>query len=103
MKYMSIYLDDAAVAVAFCNHDDDAKNADGGALMPAELTAALQIAATAYRAIEEMGDKGLSEGTLYAVMMIHVSASQFAGMVNLLMKEGLVRRDNGRLFAMGVQ
>lgn len=64
-----------------------------------EMVAAIQIAALAFRAVAEMGAEGMNEGSLYAVMMSKLSEHQFTGMVALLVGQGLVRRENGKLFA----
>lgn len=64
-----------------------------------EILAALNIAAAAYQALADAGPEGLPEGYLYAVMMSKLSLAQFQGMVGLLIRQGMVRRESSRLYA----
>ena len=67
---------------------------------PAQLEAAMKIAATVYEVIEAHGAAGIPRGVLYAVTMSAFSdLSAFESCVALLERSGLVRRDGLLVFA----
>lgn len=67
-------------------------------LFKKRLMRAVGLASAILEVVEEMGDEGSPEGTLYASVMSCYDVHEFQEAVGVLIKAGRVRRENHTLF-----